>query len=278
MNPVRWRWLVTLSCVVLAAATTGWLLHRQEAGLSARLSGVVDTKSARRLSCAELAPPGSRVVLVLGQSMAGNHGPLVTPSLPPIRLLVNSDCFLANDPISGSTGHGGSIWSRLPNALAQLGVREPIVISAMGIDATTIDDWTRSRSALRSRLLLQLREMVVAGLKPDLVLWQQGEADAQRRTSASEYSSALSRLAGVLREAGVDSPILLAKSTRCRSEPNIEIRLAIDQVTKANSQFRLGPDTDALEGEVNRLHGCHLTVAGMEAAARMWASVIAAAH
>jgi hypothetical protein len=76
--------------------------------------------------------------------------------------------------------------------------------------------------------------------------------------------------------AGSSAPVLLARSTVCRSAPNAAIREAAMDAVWTDKRFRLGPDTDALIGVANRQDGCHLSGAGLDEAAALWAQAILA--
>lgn len=222
------------------------------------------------------AGPGERplVVLALGQSNAGNHG---APDEVPQRVRVFHDgrCLDATDPLPGSTGRGGSVWSLLPAALREAGISRPVVVSAIGLDGTPIVAWTDLRSPLRWHLRAHLAALQRAGLVPDVVLWQQGEGDAQRNTAPTVYGERLQVLSELLRDGGYRGPLLLARSTRCRSLPHAALRQAVDDaVAQHPDRFAPGPDTDGLEGPARLADGCHLSASGRAWAAQAWAQLL----
>ena len=263
------------SALLLGGARAGVRGSEPAAAEVAALSRIVAADGRATVPCAEFVATRPLVVLALGQSNAGNHG---TPPLrTPVQVIAGDRCLLTGDPLPGSTGAGGSIWSRLPAALRRVGAQAPVVMAPMGIDATSIGQWTSPASPLRALLLARVRAMARVGLAPDLVLWQQGEADARAATSAQRYRAALNDLGAMLREAGSTAPVLLARSTVCRSAPNAAIRDAAMDAVRADRRFWLGPDTDALTGTAARQDGCHLSGAGLDEAAALWAQAILAA-
>ncbi len=247
--------------------------RRDNDSLNSRLSQIVPVGKHTELSCAALAAARPLVLLVLGQSNAANHGAPSARSVAPVTLIAEGKCIQATDPLPGGTGTGGSIWQLLPAMLAKGTVSRPIVLSVLAVDTTSIDHWTNRSSPLRNRLESQIASMRHLRLKPDFVLWQQGELDARIETSQANYATGLHGLAHILKESGVDAPIILARSTICPSAPSAAIRNAVEAITTDDRLFRLGPDTDALSGEIFR-DGCHLTVDGLDSAARMWAKII----
>jgi hypothetical protein len=215
------------------------------------------------------------VILALGQSNAANHGEKANAADVPVLLIADNKCILAANPLPGSTGSGGSIWYRLPHYWLTLGRQRPLVLSVMGIDATSIADWTEDKSPLRQHLTDRVKSMKTLGLLPQFILWQQGEADARLGTTSEAYIAGLSKLAIALSQAGSDAPIVMAYSTVCHSAPNAGIRAAINSKVAQNSRFKIGPDTDTMIDMSSRFDGCHFSAKGLDHAAQLWAAVIA---
>jgi hypothetical protein len=263
--------------VVVGAGLAGadWLGDKTPSdSLQARLAEVVPISTGRPMACKDLAAARPLVLLALGQSNAGNHGERRRTSPAAVAVVAEGRCALATDPLPGGTGAGGSIWSSLPDAMAMQAMAStprPVALSVLAVDATTVDDWTREGSPLRARLLARLGELNRLELLPSLVLWQQGEADSMRHTSAEAYATQLQRLRAVLNQAGVVAPLLAARTTVCRSPPDPAIREGVSMATRRDATILMGPDTDALSGADHRIDGCHFSALGLDAAARLWA-------
>lgn len=275
----RPRWALALFCLLALSLAVGLHAHhrsKQNRQLAAKLSLIEAPHLQPRLSCAAWRQRKPLVLLALGQSNAGNHGALAPLTEPPIALVSGRECLLAGDPLPGATGSGGSIWRRLPTQLQPgLGERS-VVISVLAVDASSIADWTRPDSALRQRLETQARALLDMGLRPDFVLWQQGEADARLQTAPETYLQSLVQLRSVLNDSGIQAPFMLARSTRCRSAPHAGIRQALEQALIHGSGFVSGPDTDTLLGPDDRLDGCHFNARGLDRAAAAWSAAILA--
>lgn len=263
-----------MAATILATLSI-WQDKQRHTELNTKLAGImpVDT-AAKPISCSDIAKNKPLVLLALGQSNAGNHGILDNGRKALVTMVAEGKCFLATDPLPGGTGSGGSVWQRLPTLLTQMGEARPVVLSVLAVDATTMDDWTRPDSPVRHRLASQLASMRHLGLPPHFILWQQGEADARMGTSATDYAEGLDKLAAILDEAGANAPVLLARSTICRTEPSEEIHRAIETQISANRRWHGGPDTDTLTGDELRNGGCHFTALGLDRAARMWATAL----
>lgn len=259
---------------VAAIASYSLIGHQSHnALLTTKIEQIVPVRQQVVVSCEELAAMRPLVLLALGQSNAGNHGSLPERAPEAVTLIAEGKCIKATDPLPGGTGTGGSIWQRLPAMLSTQNISRPVLLSVLAVDATSIEDWTSPGSPLVKRLLEHLGSMQRLGLTPDFVLWQQGEADALSGVSSADYSTGLDRLAAILNGGGSTVPIILARSTICRSDPHVAIRNAIQAKVSSDPGFRLGPDTDVLSASTFR-DGCHMTTDGLNSAAKMWATVI----
>ena len=267
-----------LLVAAIAAAISSWKEERVIRQLTARMAAVQGPTRQPVEPCLQTLSPRPLVLLILGQSNAGNHGAGDEPqdaghAENKVRVFVGNGCQVAADPLPGGTGHAGSIWSRLPAQLQRLGERRPVVIALLAVDASSIREWTDVSSPLVARLGGVLGELRTAELRPDFVLWQHGEADALAGTTEAVYGQGLERLRALIRAGGVSAPILVARSTLCRTSNGSAVGAALVQVTARYPDFRLGPNTDALTGDY-RSDGCHFSSRGLDAAAVLWVAAI----
>ena len=275
-NVAAWLAAALLIMVLVLAAGAvrqRWLALAEDSGLRQRLAAVSAAPADQIKPCAQVAPANALVLLALGQSNAANHG-LPGPSTLRIPMVSAEGCLWAGDPLPGGTGHGGSIWSRLPAALAAQAELQPVVISVLAVDASSLADWTRAGSPLRARLEYHLDRMTQLGLPPALVLWHQGEAEASRGTTAESYRDGLQSLAGIVQGRLGPVRLLLARTTICRNAGNDALHLAIGQQIASATPFGAGPDLDLSLSPHERHDGCHLNAQGLAHAAALWASAI----
>ncbi len=269
-----------LAATLLILLRPWWLQYWRDESLAAALQKIA--RPSHGATPCPLATERPLRLLVLGQSNAANHGELIRDDAEPVLPVQSGrDCVQSTDPLPGGTGLGASIWSRLPRELKAAGPTRPIVLSLLAVDATRIDDWSRASSPLTKALDRHLSELRQARWQPDLVLWQQGEADAQAGTSTGDYVTAFDMLLGNLRSAGVNTPVMVANSTYCSShDPDLArrqqalIRAALLQLQALHADVLRGPDTDLLTGPY-RSGPCHFSSAGLDAAARLWSKRIA---
>ena len=268
---------IALALAIVATAAI-FKQSRRESALENRLGQMVPVGTESEVLCPSRAGPRPLILLALGQSNAGNHGAPGAQTMDLVTMIAGDKCISAHDPLPGATGTGASIWPRVAAQVSRDQTGRQVLISLLALESSSIDEWTRPGSALRQRLASQLASMKRLGLPPDYILWQQGEADARDGTSANQYATKLDQLADILSQAGANAPILLAQSTVCRTLPNTEIRTAMTLRVAQGGRWRKGPDTDTLIGSQFRRDGCHLSAAGLEATAKMWAAELAAAE
>lgn len=249
---------------------------RHQTSLNQRLAAIQPLPRDQQVDCRSFTQARPMVLLALGQSNAANHGPVnAGPATPAIRVWHDGHCGWMPEPLAGATGRGANLWARLPSTLAAAGLQRPVLMVVLAVDATLVADWTDPASPLHQRLQQAANGIRAAGLQPDLVLWQQGESEARQETAAPRYAEQLQTLAAQLAHAGVHAPILLARSTVCKSGPNAWLTQAIQGLIESDARFAAGPDTDSLTAPWARPDGCHFSLAGLDAAAQMWGQIIA---
>lgn len=264
----RTRRLGLLALVPAAAGAALWLLGKPDA-VAARLDTVRAPVAADLAAC---ATPAFRI-LVLGQSNAANHGPAPPAGAARIPVLSGGRCYLSAAPLPGATGEGDSIWPRMAAELRHQLDGRPLAFAVLAVENTAIADWTGD-GALRRRLEHDLAGLKGAGMAVDLVLWQQGEADARDGTSRAQYTAGMLALRRILDRQGVAAPLLAARSTYCPGSYGGAVRAGLQDAAAASPGILVGPDTDQLTGELRV--GCHFSSAGLDAAARQWAGAVRA--
>lgn len=267
--------IVLMGGLVLLALAFIW--HRSLpvcSALSDRLASIYPAEDGSVVPCPWEIGDRPLMILVLGQSNAGNHGATPAHDTSPALFFYQGRCYLTAGPAPGATGKGGNIWTYL-SPLLSTELQRPVVFSVLAVDATSITEWT-AESALRELVVKTIRQGKAHGFIPELVLWQQGEADARSGMSGAEYRQKLDKLRASIRNELERGAMIVAQSTRCRNEGSEDIRRVLGEAAEGRSGVILGPDTDALQGDF-RLDGCHFSLSGLKAASSLWASVIVSA-
>lgn len=262
--------------IVFAALVHFWHKTNPPAHSAGNLvAQIFRPSSLDAVPCRFDSKPRPLMILALGQSNAGNHAATQPPPAQksPTDFFFEGLCYRTAGPAPGGTGHGGNLWTILAPRLSQATGR-PVVFSVLAVDATRVRDWAEP-GVLRQRLLDTLASQRRHGFQPDLVLWQQGEADAKADVSGQSYLTSFLQLVATIRDHGVGAPIVAALSTRCGNSSSDDVRAALAEAANRDPTIRLGPDTDALTGSL-RADGCHFSTSGLDAAAELWTAAILA--
>ena len=228
--------------------------------------------------------PDCGVLLILGQSNAGNHGFTRRASEHECYCLdfLRMRCFLADDPLPGASGNAGSVWSRLGDMLIENQVFRRVLFVPLAVGGTFISDWVPG-GAMHKRTSLALsrirREINMHFAPVSAVLWQQGEAEANHtQLSTQAYKMHFHDIVGDLRANGVFAPIFVARSTICEGgahpyKNHNAIREAQSDLPDPHCGVVAGPDTDVI-GADERSDGCHFSTAGLDHCAALWLDVL----
>lgn len=266
---------LTLAVTAVAAGLKLWADERRaDQSLAARVKLIQPIATGSASCDTWLAGRMPLVLVVLGQSNAGNHGDLPTSSAPrpPIPVLHQGRCVLVQDPLPGATGSGASLWSALHQRLGGQWTGRPVVWMVVAVESTSLADWIDEGSPLRQAWQREVDATVATGWPIAGVLWQQGEADALSGTRTEDYIRGMRSLRALTEARGLPGPWWLARSTYCpRADERLrqEVRQAVAElVDEPGNGFRAGPDTDTLTGALR--NGCHFSAEGVQAAAALW--------
>jgi hypothetical protein len=232
--------------------------------------GFKDTTGRQRVDCNQFAEPGSAILVTFGQSNAANEAAL---DFQPGEGVYNfsffdSKCYLARDPLLGTTGDGGSVWSRLGDKLVRAGVYKRVLIAPMAVGGSRVLAWT-PEGVHFPRIEKMHAALTAAGLEPTHLLWHQGESDA-RATSEAEYVAQFTRMLESLRGVGIEAPVYVAVASVCRHSGSDAIRAAQRKLPQLLDNVRPGPNTDELDRLRWRRDGCHFSAEGLEKHAELW--------
>ena len=208
------------------------------------------------------------IIIILGQSNAASHAETSGQSaFSPV--FYDGKCYLTREPLPGTTGSGGNIWSSLLPQLQMVIPNKTFVLAPLAVGNTRIQDWVKSGGELHSRLLEHLQLVKSSHLKVSAIIWQQGEADAIAGTAAADYKRDLMTLRQIINAAGLNAPVFIAKSTYCHGVSSPAIHRAIEAAIIIDRSLMAGADTDTL-GKEFRYDDCHFSQLGAVQAAGLW--------
>jgi Carbohydrate esterase, sialic acid-specific acetylesterase len=215
--------------------------------------------------------PSQRVMvaLVFGQSNSANFGETPRTAKEGVYSFYHGTLYLAQDPLPGANGDGGSVWTRLGDKIIADGLYDAVVFVPLGLGRSEIARW-KSDGDLHPRILEAINELKNKQLTITHLLWHQGEQDAYLKTSKQEYKRMFLDMLSSIRKQGVNAPIYVSIATRCQKERgNLEIQQAQGELVDRPMGIYPGPNTDLL-GFAYRYDGCHFSDEGLKQVAALW--------
>lgn len=234
----------------------------------------------RRVDASVALRHETAVILTFGQSNAANAGAQCYAARRGVYAfnIFDMNYYRAIDPLPGATNDGGSVWGRLGDKLIEAGLFRSVLFVPIAVGGSYMKDWTSRDSYCYRRLLLALTRLRRVGIRPDLLCWHHGEADANHAvTSAQEYQARFRRMLTTIRRAGLEAPIYVAVASHCANGPHPyqnheQIRRAQRELVSP-PDILPGPDTDQFIGDF-RADGCHFSEKGLDAVAQAWLECI----
>jgi lysophospholipase L1-like esterase len=239
-----------------------------------------DTSWRESVTC----PPANdrtMVALVFGQSQAANQVEARFVGSDRVLNHFHGRCYRAADPLLGTDGGGGNVWTLVGNELVGKKRFDSVVLVTAAVSGSPIGQW-----APGGRLHAHLLEAVHSlgpGLSFTHVFIQQGESDLTFGTTGEDYLARFGAVITALRQNGIDAPIFVAiESGYCDGAgtppaPDNPIALAQKQLIAGRDGIYFGPDMDAaLDSASDRHDRCHLSGTGARKLSRLWEAAIAA--
>lgn len=228
------------------------------------------------------------VLLLIGQSNAGNHGDRRFRSEhgDAIVNFFDGRCYVAASPLLGSDGISGEYWTQLGNLLLEGGSFDQVLLAPVAITGAEVSRWA-PRGDLNGTMIDTASRLQQRGYRVTHVLWVQGEIDYVRGTNEKVYRDRFLSLVSSLRSLGVGAPVYVAIATKCLGASNGGTRFhsADNPVARAQlalpdpgANLRSGVNSDALLGDLDRYDDCHFSSSGEQKVARAWADLLSPAR
>lgn len=229
----------------------------------------LDTEGREEVSCWGIAHDAA-VILLMGQSNAANYAGTPYKPVQPVFNFnwANGRCYRAQDPLLGATGTGGSVWSRLGDALIESGRFKEVLLIPIAVGGSSVRDWAGEKGPA-ARAVRAAHELERYGLKITHVLWHQGEADYEMHKEV--YERLFVRMTEYIRSNGVDAPVFVATTSICNNYGSDQVREAQQELPFRLANVYAGPDTDAIDSIFDRADNlCHFSDRGVALHARLW--------
>lgn len=213
-------------------------------------------------------PPKAITILLIGQSHGANYAGERFRTDGRTFVAVGRKCYRANDPLPGTDGDRGNLWTEVGNRLARRSGRDFVLLNA-SISATKIGQWAPGGN-LHDHLMGAVRQRPA---EVSAVAIQIGEGDYGGGTPRGDFARDLGATINAVREAGIDAPVFVARGSRfCgRMRPSQTITAAQNDVLNSARRIFAGPDLDAVAG---RYDGCHFSGLAARKVASLWVDTL----
>ncbi|MBU2960038.1 sialate O-acetylesterase [Citreicella sp. C3M06] len=236
-----------------------------------RLPGPGSTGTRSPVACPD--PSTTRVLVTGGQSNAANTNTKAAslPADAEVYAWFNGACWRGEDPMPGATGKGGSLWPLLGAALTQ-DLGQPVLFINGAVGGSQVGDWLDRRSGYLDALLERISAAQAQGYAPELILWHQGESDANVMPDTAEGHAAmraqLDALSAQLLAAAPSAQLYMFQASKCigpRRAEGVEAMRAVQRaVAEASPRIIAGLNTDDF-GNDYRWDTCHFNSLGRSA-------------
>ena len=224
-----------------------------------------DLENKKEVEC-----PSAQDTLVIagfGQSNSANRGGhRFENTNAKVLNFYNGKCYIANDPMLGTSGGFGSLW--IPFAKA-LNTNKTILLVTFGVNSSKVKNWL-AEDGLWSHYKTNMASLTEVGLAPQYFVWMQGESDTE--TELNEFNQDLNQFFRQIKLDFPESRIALSGTTYCNGEAPTIVEEQ-QKVANDNGYIWLGV-TDKYKKARYRYDGCHLSEQGMRSIAKMFAAKI----
>ena len=219
------------------------------------------------------------IALAFGQSNAGNYGKTAyTPHNAFVFNFHNGKLYTAKDPLIGTTGKGGSVWTRLGDKLIDSGLYHKVILIPIAVGGSAIDRWVFGGDCFE-KLQQTLKTLDSQHIRLTHVFWHQGESDNVLNTTKAKYKEHLGAILQTLRKyQSADFYVSIASyhSVAIAKPLGVDnaIRDAQQEFINENKGVLAGPDTDTIIHAIHRHDSVHFSDFGMTAYAQLWFNAI----
>ena len=219
------------------------------------------------------------IALAFGQSNAANFGKNVyTTHNASVFNYYGGKLYTAKDPLMGTTGKGGSVWTRLGDKLIDSGLYDKVIFIPIAVGGSAIERWAPGGDCFK-RLQQTLQALDNQHIRLTHIFWHQGETDNLLNTSGEKYKKHLDGILQTLRKyQSADFYISVASyHSAATAEPlgvDSVIRNGQKEFINENKCVLVGPDTDTIIHAIHRHDSVHFSDFGMNAFAQLWFNAI----
>lgn len=213
------------------------------------------------------------IYLTYGQSNSVNEGQIGYEVKHEVFQFLDNRAYIYKDPSLGGTGKGGSVWGMLGDKLIENGIHDQVIFSNNGWQGKSLEELIKP--PLFPYLVSSYHQLKNTYGRVDAILYHQGEINHSTKYGHEHYYNDFKTFINKLREAGIDIPIYLCRTSICDTEPDNTLIKVQNKIIHDFEIVKEGPNTDLLWERKYRLpDNCHFSMLGYERFSDMWVKSI----
>ena len=211
-------------------------------------------------------PENAYVIIGFGQSNSANSAGHRFEGNGNAVNYFDGSCYIASDPMLGTTGRQGSLWLPLSNRL-QVG-EKTIVLATFGVDGTRVEQWLDGNYLypFYKENLSKLKETYPS---PDAAVWIQGESDVA--TPKENFELDLAKWLTILSKDLPQTTLYITGTSYCSGNASHSVLEAQKRLSQSLGGVYVG-STDSLVQSQYRYDDCHFSEKGVNALADLISS------
>ncbi len=212
------------------------------------------------------------IVLTFGQSQAANYGETKYSSKENVYNYYNGKFYTAVDPLLGTTGKRGSVWTRLGDKIIEQGLYDNVLFVPIAVGASGIESWSPDGN-LYHWITDAIDGLRKYKLEITHMFWSQGSYDSWQHTpeAAEEYKAEFMEMVDGIRKYGVTAPIYVSIETYSYGNSDPYIQQAQRHLVNIDAKIYPGPNNDEIK---ERWDGVHFSNKGLDKLANLWFEII----
>ncbi len=204
------------------------------------------------------------VIIGFGQSNSANHaGHRFKAKNKKILNFFEGNCYEAQDPLLGATGHQGSLWIPLAEKIKT--EKKTIVLATFGVGGTFVKQWLED-DTLINFYDYNLKNLIRIYPKPDIAFWIQGENEINSNIKDLTYYYK-KHYSGFLKSLPY-TKLFVTGTSYCDGKENKMVLKVQESTSKSTGAIYAG-STDTISRIEHRYDDCHFSQVGIEELTKM---------
>ncbi len=249
------------------------------------IKGYSDTSQKIEVDCNAIDKRRTMVILAYGQGNSANGGEVKYQPKQNVFNVFRGKCYIADDPLLGTTDNKGSVWGRLSDIIIENGMYDNVIIKSIGVGGSPMISWTVNGTGTgyqgklfgnyHEKILQSNEELKSLGFPITHILWHQGESDTINETTTLEYKEQFLNMLSNMRKNGINAPIFVAQASRYGKKTSSDVIHAQIQLAEEHDDIFKGPNTDIIDKIQERTDdGQRFSELGLEKHANAWLDIL----